>query len=419
MNIQRYKGTRDLNAAEMGAFRLIEGVFRRCCQGWGFTEVRTPTIEYLNLFTSAGRLAPHMLTRVYSFLDWDGWSGERVVLRPDGTIPVVRMYLDSPEKSEVARCYYVTNIFIFDETGSKNREKWQCGAELIGNGSPLADVELITLALEVLHGLGLTGVEVRLSHAGLIKAVLSRLELGDADRRQWFERILGGEVSVLENLKGEDRELGSVLIAMLNLKGRSPGFISNLKALVAGRLPEIEPYLDDFRETVSLLDALGCPYSIEIASGTSFEYYTGIIFQFYLDGEKVGGGGRYDSLVRSMGGGDVPASGFALYLERLMSRVPGEASGGAGRVVISPLARGGIAFREAFALAGRLRERGYVVLLDGVDGGGAEARWLLAGGGGGAWELRDRLRDTCHIVARAEDVLALLEGKGAAQDSPA
>ncbi len=150
MKIERCKGFRDLSPKEMAKFRLIEGIFRDCCLKWGYQEVRTPTLEYLYQFTSVGTLTPGMLRRVYSFLDWDGWSGERVVLRPDGTIPVARLYIDSMKKG-LSRLFYVTNIFMFEETGKKSRERWQCGAELIGINSPIADVELIALALDVLQ----------------------------------------------------------------------------------------------------------------------------------------------------------------------------------------------------------------------------------------------------------------------------
>ena len=76
---------------------------------------------------------------------------------------------------------------------------------------------------------------------------------------------------------------------------------------------------------MTILDELGLKYQINIASGAGFEYYTGMIFQFFTGGEKMGGGGRYDALIPSMGGGDVPASGFALYLDRLMKLVKPEA----------------------------------------------------------------------------------------------
>ena len=87
-NSMRPPGMRDWLPDDMARFRKIEQAFQHVCLGWGYEEVRTPTIEHLYLFTSAGTLSPQMLGRVYSFLDWDGWTGERVVLRPDSTIPV-------------------------------------------------------------------------------------------------------------------------------------------------------------------------------------------------------------------------------------------------------------------------------------------------------------------------------------------
>ena len=117
MRAQRCKGTRDLAPDEMARFRLVEGVFRDCCLKWGYGEVRTPTLEYLHLFTATGTLTPSMLGKVYSFLDWDGWSGERVVLRPDGTIPIARLYTDCLEG--LVKLFYVAYVFIFEATGQK------------------------------------------------------------------------------------------------------------------------------------------------------------------------------------------------------------------------------------------------------------------------------------------------------------
>ena len=128
MKIERCKGFKDVPPGEMVTFRLIEGIFRNYCLKYGYKEVRTPTLEYLYLFTSVGTLTPGMLRRVYSFLDWDGWSGERVVLRPDGTIPVARFYTDNIKKG-LSRLFYITNVFMFEETGKKPRERWQCGTE--------------------------------------------------------------------------------------------------------------------------------------------------------------------------------------------------------------------------------------------------------------------------------------------------
>jgi len=375
VKIQRCKGMRDLSPEEMTVFRLVEGICRDICSGWGYREVRTPTIEYLHLFTSAGTLTPGMLGKVYSFLDWDGWSGERVVLRPDGTIPVARLYTENLQ-GELARFFYATNIFIFEEAREKTRERWQCGTELIGAGSATAEVELIALSLEVLKKLGLKGVELRLSHAGLIKALLVKLGLSPEEQSRMFDRILDGDTQALSEVSRESPEVGNTLMPFLSLKGQSPGFLRNQKALLARSMPEIRRYLDEFLKTVDLLDELGVKYQINIASGAGFEYYTGIIFQFFIGKEKVGGGGRYDALIPSMGGGDVPASGFALYLDRLIDLVSPESFVKTTPERVLVRVKSADAMKEAFKAAGKLREAGYIAELD-LDGRKSDLRRII------------------------------------------
>jgi histidyl-tRNA synthetase len=381
MKIQRCKGMRDLSPDEMAKFRLVEGICRDCFLKWGYREVRTPTIEFLHLFTSAGTLTPNRLGKVYSFLDWDGWSGERVVLRPDGTIPVARLYTESLSNQRTARLFYAANIFIFEEAADRSRERWQCGAELIGAGSPAADAELISLSLEVLKKLGLPGVELRLSHASLIRVLLERLGLSPEAQHRLFERILDGDAAALAEVGGSSAELERVLKPLLSLNGQSSGFLRSQKSLLARNMPEIVPPLEDFLRTVSLLDDLDIKYRINIASGAGFEYYTGIIFQFIIGGERVGGGGRYDALIPSMGGGDVPASGFALYLDSLMALVKPEAFSGSPpvRILIKALTTGGI--KEAFTAADALRKAGCIAEID-LDGQESADGWVL--------EVRDK-----------------------------
>jgi histidyl-tRNA synthetase len=358
MKIQRSKGTRDLSPQDMASFRLIESAFRECCLKWGYQEVRTPTLEYLHLFTATGTLTPSMLSKVYSFLDWDGWSGERVVLRPDGTIPISRLYIDSLAKEKLAKLFYVANVFMFEATGKKPRERWQCGAELIGAKPPLADIELVMLALEVLRELKIKGVELRLSHAGLIKALLARLGLSAEEQTRMFDQILDGDMKALERLKLKRPELEKTIDSLLELKGKPSGFSKELKELFAEDLPECKPYIENCARIAEFLEAMGYDYRIDIASGRGFEYYTGVIFQIFKAGEKIGGGGRYDALIPLMGGKDVPASGFALYLERLMSLIKPDALSAPQppRVLVSAdLDRA----RDGFDIAGRLHKAGY------------------------------------------------------------
>jgi len=412
MRAQRCKGTRDLSPEEMWRFRLIEGVFRDCCLKWGYEEVRTPTLEYLHLFTSTGTLTPSRLHKVYSFLDWDGWSGERVVLRPDGTIPIARLYIDTMEGKGLAKLFYVTNVFVFEETGEETRERWQCGAELIGAGSTIADVELVILALGVLKKLGLEGIELRLSHAGLIRALLAKFGLSPGEQAKVFDQILDGDVEVLAKTKSGRPELGRTLSPLLNLKGKSSGFLKNMKALFNQDVPELAPSLNNFIALVDLLEAMGCDYQIDITSGRGFEYYTGVMFQLFAGEEHIGGGGRYDALMPLMGGRDIPASGFAFYLDHLMNLIKPQALAepSGQKILIKAESQGADVSKEAFSLASCLHEAGYAaeVHLGGQEP--ANLRWTLdVQDKAPLFVLTDQLNHRRFEAQTAAEVLKLLQ----------
>jgi len=411
MRVQRCKGTRDLSPEEMIRFRFIEEAFKGCCLKWGYEEVKTPTLEYLHLFTSTGTLTPGMLGKVYSFLDWDGWSGERVVLRPDGTIPVARLYIDSMEDKGLAKLFYVTNIFMFEETGKETRERWQGGAELIGVSSSLADIELIILALEVLKKVGLGDIELKLFHVGLIRGLLLGLGLSPEEQAKVFDQILDGDVEALARIKPGKPELDEALSLLLGLKGKSSGFLKNFKGLFTQNLPELDSSLDNFISIVDLLEALGYNYQIDIASGRGFEYYTGMIFQLFMGKEKIGGGGRYDALIPLMGGRNVPASGFALYFDRLMNLLKPATSAQplAQRILIKPEPE---AIKQGFDMANRLREAGYVAEFKLEAQEPANLRWMLeVRSKAPLFVLTDQVKHKRFEAQTIDEVLALLGGK--------
>ena len=410
MKVEKCKGFKDLPPQEMKKFRLIEGIFGNTCWRWGYREVRTPALEYLYLFTSAGTLTPGMLKKVYSFLDWDGWSGERVVLKPDGTIPVARFYIDNL-KEGLARLFYVTNVFMFEETGKKPRERWQCGAELIGENSVVADVELIALALDVLQRLGLKDVKVRLSHAGLIRVLLDEMELSEQEKSRIFDKILDGDLKTLANIKPDKTELMQVLSLLLKLKGKSPGLLKNIKVISAKKLPSFEPSLDNFIAIVEFLEGMGCDYRIDLASGKGFEYYTGIIFHLSIGSEIIGGGGRYDELIPQMGGRDTPAAGFALYMDRLMQVIKTEdiEETITNRVLLSITPE---AIKEGFEMAAMIREAGMTVevALEGQQE--IECGWLVeTRAESPVFIVTNRVDGSKSAVDSAGNVLALLRCK--------
>ena len=419
MGLQRCKGTRDLSPEEMRRFRFIEGAFRDCCLKWGYGEIKTPTLEYLHLFTSTGTLTPSMLGKVYSFLDWDGWSGERVVLRPDGTIPVARLYIDSMEGKGLAKLFYVTNLFIFEETGKETREKWQGGVELIGAGSPLADVELVLLALEVLKRVGVEDVVLKLSHMGLIRGLLLKLGLSPEEQAKIFDQILDGGVGVLAGIKSGKPELDKALSLLLDLKGKSSGFLKNFKLLFTQSLPELKPSLDNFISIADLLESLGHNYQIDLASGRGFEYYTGVIFQLSKAKRIIGGGGRYDALIPLMGGKNIPASGFALYFDHLMNLVK-------PATLAKPLAQGVLidaepkAIKQGFDMVSRLHEAGYVAEFELEAKEPAEFEWRLnIRSKAPLFVLTDQTKQRRFEAQTADEVLALLRKGNVNKDSVA
>ena len=376
MTSQKCKGARDLLPKDTETFRYIEDVFRKSCRSWGYQEVRTPTLEYLHLFTAAGTLTPNMLSKVYSFLDWDGWSGERVVLRPDGTIPVARLYIENLQPQEIARLFYVTSIFVFEETGKENRERWQCGVELIGSNKPTSDVELMLLAIETIRNLGIDDVQIQLSHAGILKALLKELSLNPDEEVRLLDQILDGNWQILAKTKTGNSEIGRLTSLFLDLKGKTSGFLENLKALP--QVPaSLKPALDNFTEIASLLDALNFNYQIDITSTRGFEYYTGLCFQFSAKGARIGSGGRYDNLIPLIGGKSTPACGFALYVDPLANLVQPQTKQKTEKVVLVSCNRATPdSIRTSFQLAESLRQAGYTTELD-FSGRQPDKRWTI------------------------------------------
>ncbi|MDY6834027.1 MAG: HisS family protein [Chloroflexota bacterium] len=416
---QRCKGCNDLLPGDMHSFRNIEDVFKSCCMQWGYEEIRTPTLEYLHLFTSTGTLTPSMLNKVYSFLDWDGWSGERVVLRPECTIPAARLYVESLADRPEARLFYVQSVFSFEQTGLHSRERWQCGAEYIGSDRPAVDVELAMLALKVLKDVGIGDIEIRLSHAGLLRSLLQKSGLSPIEQDETLDQILDGDMDRLGQVIGGNPQLNEVVPLLFELKGQSSGFLKNLKSSLVPALPEIEPNLDDFIKIATLLDATGTKYQIDIASGKGFEYYTGAIFQFYHQGHKVGAGGRYNDLVPLLGGGTVPASGVALYVDEILKCMPRYSDDNqSNRILLK--SNGEQDWQLCTEVANSLRESGFVVALSYGDREPTGFRWTLSiqtHEEASVFVLRDLLRGRKSRVPSIQELLKTLRGASTVKTS--
>src|SRR5436309_13456658 len=251
----RPPGMRDMVPEDMDRLRLIASAFRAACLGWGYREVRTPTIEWLHLFTAAGTLSPQMLERVYSFLDWDGWSGERVVLRPDSTIPVARLYVEKLKDSPIAKLFYVQSVLRFAQ-GDDSREDWQCGAELIGDTYPLGDLELLLIAGEILQRLGFAP-EIKLSDPGILRAVLSTAGYDPVQQLAVYDRVLEGDAGVLSGVLERLPSASGAATQLLAMEGEGLAFLKNLRSVLESAVPEVTYVIDELATIAEVLTSIG------------------------------------------------------------------------------------------------------------------------------------------------------------------
>jgi histidyl-tRNA synthetase len=310
----RSRGMRELGPDSMRRFRAVERRFLEVTAARGFEEVRTPTIEPLHLYTTAGALSPQLLDRAYSFLDWDGWSGERVVLRPDATVPVARWFGGSGRST--ARVCYVEPVYRF-EPGDANREIWQCGVELFGLPASEGDPELLAVALELLEALGIGERMVDLGHAGLARAVLAAAGLDATAQIAAYDRMLEGDATLIDELSAARPESAGALQLLAAVDGDSAGYVANLRTAMLPLAPGAEQALDELETVARSLDEAGAGYRILPGTARSMEYYSGVTFRISANGTECVSGGRYDGLTESVGGMAAPACGFGADLLRL------------------------------------------------------------------------------------------------------
>jgi len=362
-NLQSFstaRGMTDLLPEDMRSFRYIEDIFREISGNWGYEEVRTPSVENYNVFTSAGALTPESLMRAYTFLDWDGWSGERVMLRYDSTISVVRAAtlaaLELP-----ARLFYVQSAFRFNESEDQG-EEWQCGLEYLDALPGSGELEVITLAADLFSEMELS-TQVKLSHSGIAQAVFDLAEVDDMlVRRNLLSRITDeGEGVFLELL--EDNVAALTLIrAIFSGVNQSPDVLDKFITLAVAGLPKAVPALSELQDLTKTLVNTGRSICIDLSMQLDFEYYDGAFFEF-IDTENyetLGRGGRY----KPAAAGDLKSAvGFALDIPTALGCLQLEGMKDTNQVNMLPTEKGDYTF--ALEIAEALHEKGIVASLGG------------------------------------------------------
>lgn len=305
------RGTFDILPEDALRWRWLEEAIRRVFNYYGYQEIRTPVFEHTELFQRGiGETTDIVEKEMYTFTDKGGRS---LTLRPEGTAPVVRAYVEHNlySKGGITKLFYLGPMFRQERPqAGRFRQFHQFGVELFGTESPLADAEVITVAVELYKELGLTGLEVLVNSIGC-----------PACRGEYQQALLSRLTPVKEELCAScQRRLERNPMRLLDCKNpRCRELTANVPRVTDYLCPACRGHLE---KTLLLLDKAGIGYRLEPRLVRGFDYYTRTVFEVISAGlgaqNAVCGGGRYDHLVEEVGGPPVPGVGFASGMERLL-----------------------------------------------------------------------------------------------------
>jgi histidyl-tRNA synthetase len=309
-------GFRDFYPEQFAERAHIMGVWRDVARRFGFAEFDGPPLEPLELYTK--KSGDEIVAQLYNFTDK---GGREVALRPEMTPTVARMVAAKANAlRKPIRWFTMPQLFRYErQQRGRLREHFQLNVDIIGETDVTADAELLAVAIEIMRGCGLTASDVRarVSDRRLLRALLAALGMRDERTPEVF-----GVVDKLE------RQPKDVSRAKLLDAGMSDEAVESLFALMAdarldeierrfGDTPDVAKLVGDLRRYCDYLDALGVLdwVTIDLKIVRGLAYYTGIVFELFdAKGElrAICGGGRYDNLLQSLGGVDLPALGFGM-----------------------------------------------------------------------------------------------------------
>lgn len=290
----------------------VEDVMRKTAVEFGYSEICTPIFERADLFLrGVGETSDIVSKELYLFED----KGKRLMaLRPEGTAPVMRSFIENQlgQKKSVHKLFYIVPMFRYDRPQKgRFRQHHQFGAECIGVSSPEQDVEMIDLLYTLYTRLGLKNVSFQINSLGNVSSRIKFKEALLNYLRPHFEKL------------SKDSQIRFEKNPLRILDSKDPE-----DQKLAKSAPSILDFIDEdsyqhFERAKNLLNALKIPYQVNPLLVRGLDYYNEIVFEVTcqdLGGAQnsIGGGGRYDGLLKSLGGPDLPAVGFGTGLERII-----------------------------------------------------------------------------------------------------
>lgn len=321
-------GTRDVLPDEMRELRKLKGALIEVFEARGYGEVATPAIEYDEVMAAADGRTVHSS---YRFFDE---SGELLALRSDMTVPIARLVASRFAGSEgpYRLCYLASAYRAVRPQRGQMREFLQAGVELIGASPAEGTVEVIEVLEAALDAAGLSRAVIGLGDADLYRQLLEELGLDDEARDAVLARLATGDLVGLEQKlleAGIDAERAATSAQLTQLRGGKE-VLEQARGLGGAA---VERAIARLSETYGELERRGAAERVQIDLGLlrDLGYYSGAILEVYDPalGHVLGGGGRYDGLMKSFGL-DLSAAGFGLYLERVHTAQMEESRRGRG-----------------------------------------------------------------------------------------
>lgn len=292
-------------------WNYLESTIREIAKTYGFQEIRTPMFERTELLKRAvGETSDIVSKEMYTFEDKGGRS---LSLRPEGTAPAMRAFIESQmhNTSPINKLFYICPMFRYERNqAGRYRQHHQFGAEVVGIDAPEGDAEVIDMLWTLYNRLGLKHLSLQINSLGDIKSRLAfRKDLQDYLRSRFDElspeskaRFETNPLRILDSKDPKDKEITANAPCLLN-------FLS-------------DECQDHFEKLKKLLSALKIPFQVNPLLVRGLDYYNRTVFEITA-GElgsqnSIAGGGRYDGLLKTLGGPDLPAYGFGTGLERVI-----------------------------------------------------------------------------------------------------
>ncbi len=307
MKARVLKGFRDIQPRQVAMKQRFIAILRQTFASFGFLPLETPGLEYADVL--AGKYGKEAEKLFYIFKDR---GGRKVGLPYDLTVPVSRFLATHPQIKMPFRRYQIQNVFRAEKPQrGRFREFTQCDVDIFGSASPLADSEIILTLAASLKALGFKKFSIKINSRQLLNEILAAVGINQAKKQQAILRALDKKEKISPKAFREEllnaglsKDLATTFLAKLE-KSRPD---DNLKRIFA------------FLQAGGLEEGKQWQYDPWLTRG--LDYYTGMVFEIFLDDETVGaiaGGGRYDSLINQLGGPVISAVGGSIGLDRLMA----------------------------------------------------------------------------------------------------